>query len=173
MASTPAVGPRPTTRTNTSAHTSSGTLRNTISSQRTNCRNQNGPRAIRPDSAEIESRRTDISASGIATTNASVTPAVAMATVRQVSRAIMLKNSALTTNGQKVAMNWRLILRLSGSRKIQGLNSVATMSGHSSTAPRVSQNTRAVHAGSRAGALRKEVAAALMLNGSASPQAAA
>ena len=72
MASTPAVGPRPTTRTKTSAHTSSGTLRSTTSPQRTAWRSQNGPRAMRPLSADTDSTRTASSASGTASTRASL-----------------------------------------------------------------------------------------------------
>jgi hypothetical protein len=151
MASTPAVGPRPTTRTNTSAHTSSGMLRNTISSQRTAWRSQNGPRAMRPDRAEMDSTRVLTSVSGMATTRASVTPAVAMATVRQVSRTTMRTNSASCASGQKLPRNCPVTFRLSGSSRIQGLNSVATPSGHSSTSMASIQKRRLCQAGSRRG----------------------
>jgi hypothetical protein len=148
MASTPAVGPRPTTRTKTSAQTSSGTLRSTISTALTACRHQNGPRAMRPASADTDSTRTASSASGTASTSASVTPAVAIATVRQVSRSTSARNSGCSTGGKKLAMKPPLTRRLSGCSSIQGRNSVATASGHSSTSAAAVQKTRASQAGS-------------------------
>ena len=107
---------------------------------------------MRPESAEIDSTRVLSSVSGTATTTAKVMPAVAMATVRQVSRATIAQNSASHAKGQKLAMNCALILTLSGSSSTQGLNSVATPSGHSSTKLRLIQNTRPSQAGSRVGA---------------------
>ena len=182
MASTPAVGPSPTTRTKTSAHTSSGTLRSTISNQRSSCRSQNGPRAMRPDSAETDSTRVETSASGTASTSANVKPAVAMATVRQASRATIARNSAECAGGRKLARNWPVTARLRGSNSPAGRNSVATSSGHSSTAAAASQPSRPSQAGSRLGAgcgvasLTGAVAQAFIggagrLNGSASPPA--
>ena len=88
----------------------------------------------------------------MANTSASVMPAVAMATVRQVSRATSSRNSGLYTNGQKLAINFALILMLPGSNKTQGLNSVVTPNGHSATNARLIQKTRDIHAGSRSGA---------------------
>ena len=129
-------------------------LRNTISTQRTPWRSQKGPRAMRPDRAETDSTRTFSSVSGIATSNASVTPAVAMAMVRQVSWATISRNSASCARGKKVPKNWRVTFRLSGSSSTQGRNSVATPSGHSTTAMASSQNTRPCQAGSRVGAER-------------------
>ncbi len=137
-------------------------LRSTISVQRTSWRSQNGPRAMRPDSAETDSTRVDSSVSGIATTSASVMPAVAIATVRQVSRATIARNSASCAGGQKLPTNCALTFRLSRSTSTHGLNSVATSSGHSSTSAAPVQNTRPSHAGSRAGGAGRAGAIAFM-----------
>jgi hypothetical protein len=152
MASTPAVGPRPTTRTNTSAHTSSGTLRSTIATPRTALRSSEGVHAMEPPSAETERFRTLASASGTAISQASVRPAVAMATVRQVSRATRARNSTPWAGGRNPARKPAATLALWASKNTQGLNSVATSSGHSSTKPADAQNSLDCHAGSRSGA---------------------
>src|SRR5574343_802693 len=155
MASTPAVGPRPTTRTNTSAQISSGMLRSTISVARTSQRSTAGQRSMRPDKADNDKTRVAKRLKGTASTSASVTPAVAMATVRQVSRTTMSMNSALWISGQKVDKNCAVTFRFSGSHSTHKRNSVATANGHNSTKARLSQNTRWKKAGSRAGASKR------------------
>ena len=102
MASTPAVGPKPTTRTNTSAQINSGMLRSKIKVARTHQRNTAGQRSMRPDKVEIDNTLVASKLKGTANKSASVTPAVAMATVRQVSRTIICRNSASYTSGQKL-----------------------------------------------------------------------
>ena len=149
MASTPAVGPSPTTRTNTSAHTSSGMLRRMISSQRTAWRSTKGSACMRPVSAEIDSALVDSSVSGIATSSASAMPAVAMATVRQASRATIHRNSPSIFGGKKSARKRRVDFSVSGSNRVQGLNSVTTSAGASSTSAAQNQNSRGSQAGSR------------------------
>ena len=149
MASTPAVGPRPTTRTNTSAQTSSGTLRNRMSSQRTPWRTMKGSACMRPGNAETESALVDISVSGIATSNASAMPAVAMATVRQHSRATNSRNSPSIFGGEKSLRKRRVDFSVSGSNSVHGLNSVRTSAGASRTNATQSQKTRDIQAGSR------------------------
>src|SRR3990167_2839102 len=149
MASTPAVGTRPTTRTNTSAQISSGTLRSRISSQRTPWRSTAGMSAMRPLSAEIDSARTDSSVSGSASSSASTMPAVAIATVRQVSRATISKNSGSSLGGTKSPRNLSVDLSVPASSSPQGLTSVSTSAGHSSSSAASAQKTRPRQAGSR------------------------
>jgi hypothetical protein len=106
---------------------------------------------MRPLRAETDSTRVHTRVSGTATTSASVRPAVAMATVRQVSRATIARNSHPSTGGRKLARKSPVTLRFWASKRIQGLNSVATISGHSSTRPAPVQKTRPSQAGSREG----------------------
>ena len=87
------MGPRPTTRTNTKAHTNSGMLRNTMRVTRTQPRKTAGQRFMRPDKADRDNTRVATRLNGTARTKASVMPAVAMATVRHVSRTTMRMNS--------------------------------------------------------------------------------
>ena len=84
---------------------------------------------MRPGSAETDSTAVEARASGMANTNASAMPAVAMATVRQVSRATMARNSALTFGGKKSPMKRAVTLTLSGAKNSQALNSVAYNTG--------------------------------------------
>ena len=149
MANTPAAGPKPTTRTKTRAQISSGMLRKKMSSQRTSCRTQEGRKCIRPDSADIDRIRVETIVKGIAKIIASVKPAVAMATVRHVSFTTSTRNSEPSAGGKKSAKKRMLTLRLSGSKKIQGLNSVATSAGMSKAKAAIAQKTRLSHAGSR------------------------
>ena len=151
MASTPAVGPRPTTRMKTKAHTNSGTLRSSTSNQRKASRKKNGALAMRPGNMESDIARLDNKHSGTANSSARVMPAVAMATVRQVSRATRLKNSGPTAGGKKLARKRPLVLRLSACSNVAGRNSVATKSGHNKTKAADTQKTRLHHAGSRRG----------------------
>jgi len=106
-------------------------------------------RFMRPDKADSDKTRVAIKHMGTASTKASVTPAVAIATVRQVSRTTMCMNSALYTSGQKLAKKSRVTFRLSGSHNTQGRNSVATPNGQRSTMAKLSQNTRDEKSGSR------------------------
>jgi hypothetical protein len=57
---------------------------------------------MRPDKAETDSTRADNNVAGIAMINAKVMPAVAMATVRQVSRATSHRKSGLVAGGTNV-----------------------------------------------------------------------
>ena len=179
MASTPAVGPRPTTRTKTSAHTSSGTLRSTISSQRTAWRSQNGPRAMRPDSAETDSTRVDSSVSGTASTSASVMPgggdghrAPGLARHHRQELGRMRRRQEAAPGTAPVTF------RLSASNSIQGRNSVATSSGHSSTRrgtgpEHAAEPGRVARGGARRPAVRAVAVLTARLIGNASPPARA
>ena len=149
MASTPAVGPSPTMRTNNSAQTSSGTERSSTSNQRTPCRTRLPARRIRPDSSrEIDSDSVASSVSGIAPNNASVKPAVAMATVCQVAAKSRARNSPECAGGTKLARNCQLAARLCASNKLHGLNSLYTSIGHSTTRKTAAAVTRPRQAGS-------------------------
>ena len=152
MASTPAVGPSPTTRTNSSPHTSSGIDRNTTSVQRTSWRQAAGHRPIGVASALSDSREVASSASGTAASHASASPAVAMATVRQVSRSSSARKSASWRGGTKSDTNFQLAPRLRASASVAGLNSVHTSSGQANTAATSSSDTRRSTAGSRCAA---------------------
>ena len=65
--------------------------------------------------------------------SASTMPAVAMATVRQVSRATSARKSGFRAGGKKSPRKRKVGFRLPGSSSTQGLNSVSTSKGHSST----------------------------------------
>ena len=104
---------------------------------------------MRPFKAEIDNTRTDNKHSGIASSIAKVKPAVAIATVRQVSRASMVKNSTSNFGGKKSAKKCQVGLSAPGSNNSDGLNSVKTISGHMMTAAANHQNTRLSQAGSR------------------------
>ena len=104
---------------------------------------------MRPVSAEMDSTRTDSNASGTAKTSASVSPAVAMATVRQVSRATMVRNSLFILGGKKSPKKCKVGLSAPGSTSTQGLNSLRTSIGHSITSAASAQKTRPRQAGSR------------------------
>ena len=108
---------------------------------------------MRPFKAEIDNTRTDNKDSGIASSIAKVKPAVAMATVRQVSRTNMLKNSASNFGGKKSAKKCQVGLRAPGSSSKAGLNSVNTSNGHVMTAAVNHQKTRLSQAGSRSSGL--------------------
>ena len=149
MAMTPAVGPKPTTRTKISAQISSGTLRSTTINQRRSVRNMVGSLSIFPVNADTDKTLTESNASGIASTNAITMPAVAMATVRQVSLATSSKNSPSILGGKKSLKNFKVGFKLLASKSVQTLNSVSTSMGHSSTPTASSQKTRADQAGSR------------------------
>jgi len=149
MASTPAVGPNPTTRTNTSAQTSSGTERSTTVHPRTACLSHAGPRAMRPPTALTDSRSVIASASGSAIRPASAMPAVAIATVRQVSRASNARNSASWRSGTNCARKRPVTRRLRASNSVHGWNSASTSSGHSTTTAASTPNMRRDSAGSR------------------------
>ena len=149
IASTPAVGPRPTTRTNSSAHTSSGTERSSTAVQRSAWRSAACGAPMREASALTDSRADAPIASGTAISQAIASPAVAMATVRQVSRASRPRNSASARGGTNCARKRPVDRRLRSSSSCQGLNSVSTNSGHSSTARPSSSVQRRSSAGSR------------------------
>ena len=106
---------------------------------------------MRPDSAETDKAAVDASVSGIASASASVTPAVAIATVRQASRTTIPRNSGSTFGTMKLSRNRSVNFRLCGSTSTQGSNSVATSIGASSTMATLAQNTRRAQAGSRDG----------------------
>jgi len=69
-------------------------------------------------------------------------PAVAIATVFQVSRRILASKSGSSTGGKKLPMNSALILMFSASNKTEGRNSVASVKGHSSRNVKIIQNSR-------------------------------
>src|SRR5450830_258023 len=157
MANTPEVGPSPTTRTKISAQISSGTLLSSISSQRTAWRTDAGKNAMRPTNADTDKVREAINASGTAHPRASVMPAVAMATVRQVSRATIHKNSGSSLGGKKSPKKCKVGCRLCGLNSVQGLNSASTSSGQATASVAHSANTRPIQAGSRRGAALKDM----------------
>jgi hypothetical protein len=78
---------------------SSGTLRNTTNTHLTVWRSMAGAVAMDPDSADSDSVRTDNSAKGIASSMANAKPTVAIATVRHVSWATKIRNSASNFGG--------------------------------------------------------------------------
>ncbi|MNI49962.1 hypothetical protein D3C73_1046010 [compost metagenome] len=115
MASTPAVGPRPTARTNSKAQTISGTLRRKISNPRTGQRN-NRPKALgRPlrEAADNESARLASRLAGMANSKARAMPAVAMARVCNVACHSNWRNSSPWAGGQKAETNRPISLWLS------------------------------------------------------------
>ena len=91
----------------------------------------------------------DSSVAGIATSNASVMPAVAIATVCQVSRATSSRNSLPMAGGKNEEINVQVGPRLPSSNSTHGRNSAATSIGHSTTSAAPSQNSRPSQAGSR------------------------
>ena len=150
IASTPAVGPRPTMRTNSSAHTSSGTERRIIRIQRRPWRTSAANGCTRPvPRREIDRRSVMTKVAGIATSKASVRPAVAIATVCQVSRSTIARNSGSCAGTRKSSRNIPAARRLCASNSSQGLNSAPASSGYSRTMKIAAQVTRVRHAGSR------------------------
>ena len=117
--------------------------------QRSSVRNAAGSLFILPVNADTDKTRTDSSASGTASTSARAIPAVAMATVRQVSLATSNKNSPSIFGGKKSPKNFKVGFKLLASNSVQTLNSVSTSAGHSSATPASSQNRRPIQAGSR------------------------
>ncbi|MNP06691.1 hypothetical protein D3C76_986860 [compost metagenome] len=103
MASTPAVGPRPTARTNSSAQTISGTLRRKISKPRTGMRTRRDHPPARPlrDAARSDRARLARRLVGIASSSAKAMPAVATARVCKVAVYSSWRNSASCAGGQK------------------------------------------------------------------------
>ncbi|MEZ5660145.1 MAG: hypothetical protein R3E83_16870 [Burkholderiaceae bacterium] len=103
IASTPAVGPRPTTLTNSSAQTSSGTLRRNTSNQRTPWRTSTLVLCIGRPRADCDRRALAIRVSGTEAIHPSSSPAVAVATVIQVACSTRRRNSGEICGGKKVA----------------------------------------------------------------------
>ena len=130
-----------------------------MSSQRVAWRSSSGRRFMRPGNADIESALVESSVSGIAITNASARPAVAMATVRQHSCNTSSKNSPLIFGGKKSARKRPVDFRLPDSNSTQGLNSVAASAGSRNASAAMAQNTRPHQAGSRNCGARGAVAA--------------
>jgi len=97
---------------------------------------------------EIDSRSLTISVAGIAPSSASERPAVAMATVCQVSRSTIARKSASTTGCRKPDRKRAVAVRLCASNSSQGLNSLNTSIGHSTTRPMPKAATRPRQAGS-------------------------
>ena len=130
IASTPAVGPRPTMRTNSSAHTSSGTERSTIRIQRRTWRTTPASGRMRPvPRREIDRRSLMTKVAGMATISASVRPAVAIATVCQVSRSTIARKAGSVSGVRKSRRKPPAARRLCASNSSHGLNSAATSSG--------------------------------------------
>jgi hypothetical protein len=104
---------------------------------------------MRPDSAERESTRVDNRVAGKAMTKAKVIPAVAIATVRQVSRATSQRKSSPTSGGMKALKKRSVGSRLPSANNTQGRNSVSVSSGQSNNKPSKNQVRRPFQAGSR------------------------
>ena len=138
--------------------------------QRSSVRRAAGSVFIFPVNADTDKTRTDSSASGTASTSASAMPAVAMATVRQVSLATSSKNSPSTFGGKKSLKNLKVGFKLPASNSVQTLNSVSTSAGHSSTVPASSQNKRPNQAGSRLLSCVGSCEITVCISGSASQQ---
>jgi len=150
MAITPAVGPSPTMRTNSNAHTSSGTLRSSTSKARTQWRRAAASGDTLPlPMREIDKRSVTSRVKGMAPSMASAMPAVAMAMVSQLDTATSCKNSSECAGGTKLAMNCQVAARLCASHKIQGLNSACTSIGHSTMRMIAAPFRRPRQAGSR------------------------
>jgi hypothetical protein len=113
-----------------------------MSSQRISCRIANGRRDILPDKIDTERLRVEARVNGIAKTSARHIPAVAIAIVRQASFTTNRRKSPSTEGGKKSPRNLALTRRFSDSKKIQGLNSVATKAGISTTIAAKVQKTR-------------------------------
>ncbi|MNF38298.1 hypothetical protein D3C84_192420 [compost metagenome] len=167
MASTPAVGPRPTARTNSRAQTISGTLRRTISRPRTGQRSACAHQAGRPPrcSADSDSARLASRAPGMAISRARAMPAVAMARVSRVARPSNRRNSRSCASGQKSARKRPILAAFCSSNSSARFSSLSARPGHnSSTASRV-RARRGRAAGSRssgfsiAGSARSQVPA--------------
>ncbi|MNP35081.1 hypothetical protein D3C76_1283990 [compost metagenome] len=151
MASTPAVGPRPTARTKSSAQTISGTLRRKISRPRTGQRRAWAHQAGRPPRcrADSDSARLAQREAGRAITSARLMPAVAMARVSRVARPNSWRNSSPCSGGQKPERNWPMVWTLPGSSSTAGFSSLSSRPGQSNArASRVS-SSRGRAAGSR------------------------
>ncbi|MCY1503861.1 hypothetical protein D9M68_380040 [compost metagenome] len=141
-ASTPAAGPSPSARTNSSAHTISGMARNTISSQRAACRTM--PACTRPGPGpmrEMDSARVVTKPSGAPISSAMAVPAVAMARVSSVALASSARKAGELSGGKKPARKPPMTARLPLPNSAQGLNSESASTGHA-TASAASQPAR-------------------------------
>ncbi|MNN43171.1 hypothetical protein D3C81_1573940 [compost metagenome] len=159
MASTPAVGPRPTARTNNSAQTISGMLRSTISSRRTGQRRAFDHQRGRPPraSADTDSTRVASSAQGTASSQASAMPAVAMARVSRVARPSRARNSPSCAGGQKAARKLPMVAALPGSNSTARFSSLSCRPGHSRARASTLSSRRGRAAGSRRSAVAVDV----------------
>ena len=154
MASTPAVGPSPTTRTNTVPTPVPGTLRNTIMSQRSACSGSQARAAVRPDSVEIDDNggeqcqrnRKDQGKAHAHSRHGDRTPGI----LRDQDEEVPVRRGR-----QEAAINLALTLRLAGSSITHGLNSVATSMGHSTTSTTKEPDSLRTQAGSLAGGRRR------------------
>ncbi|PAV93373.1 hypothetical protein WR25_15967 [Diploscapter pachys] len=151
MASTPAVGPRPTARTNNSAQTISGTLRRKISRPRTGRRaaRDHGPRrpaleAARKDNARLASRL-----AGTASSSARLMPAVATARVCTVAVSSKSRNPASWAGGQNALTKPAICWRFSACNSTPGSSSLRRRPGHSNARHNRVNSTRGMAAGSR------------------------
>lgn len=97
---------------------------------------------------EMDRRSVTSRVAGTAPISASVSPAVAMAMVSQVSRSSMARNSASCAGGTKPARKRPVALRLCQSNSSEGLNSLATTIGHSTMRATTAKVTRPRQAGS-------------------------
>ena len=151
IASTPAVGPRPTARTNSKAQTISGTLRSTISRPRTGQRRACAHQAGLPPRARalIDRARLARRAKGMANSQANAMPAVAMARVCKVAWASSSRKSRSWAGGQKPLTNWPMLRRLSGATSTARFSSLNCKPGHSRASASTVRSKRGRAAGSR------------------------
>ncbi len=150
MASTPAVGPRPTARTNSNAQTISGMLRSTISRPRTGQRRAWVHQAGRPPrlSAESDSARVARRAQGMAMASARVMPAVAMARVSSVACQSRARKSPPCSGGQKAETKLPMVSALLPSNSTPMSSSLNRRPGQSSATASSVSSRREVAAGS-------------------------
>jgi hypothetical protein len=99
-------------------------------------------------SREIDRRSVTISVAGMAPSRASARPAVAMATVCQVSRSSIMPGIRRScAGGRKPARKRPVAPRLCQSNRIQGLNSLVTSIGHSTARASTHQREAAAPGG--------------------------
>lgn len=151
IASTPAVGPRPTARTNSRAQTISGTLRRKISNPRTGQRNSRPSVLGRPlrEAADNDSARLANKLAGTANSKARAIPAVAMASVCRVACHSNWRNSSPWAGGQKAETNRPISLWLSALSSTPRSSSLKWIPGHSRASANRLSSRRGRVAGSR------------------------
>ena len=152
IASTPAVGPSPTARTNSSAQTISGTLRRKINSPRTGILSRRDQAPERPprEAARNDKARLASRLAGTASSSASTIPAVATANVCRVASYSSSRNSPSCAGGQKALVKLAICWRFSACSSTPGFSSLNCAPGHSRASATRATNRRGTNAGSRA-----------------------